>query len=314
MKPRVDVEASSDLDVIVLGGAAMDWVAQVEALPPRDGLAVAHAFARYPGGSAANVAVGLARLGERVGFVGRLGDDENGRLLLHAFEQEGVDTAAIVVQPGLPTATCFIGLDAQGDRVIFALPGASLVETVAELDLTYLGKGQVLYIGPAYTEVATAAATAAREKGAAVFYAPSGAWGSEGLADIRPVLSAVDVLLVSRTEAESLTNQAAPAEAGELLSQAGPSIVIQTWGERGTLVLVDGRLTQVPALAGIQARDTTGAGDAFAAGLVAGRLQGLDWERAARMGNAVAALKIQHVGARNGLPTREEVARFSGIN
>jgi ribokinase len=310
MKPEAGVQASSELDVIVLGGAAMDWVAQVEALPPRDGLALAHAVARFPGGSAANVAVGLARLGRRVGFVGKLGDDENGRSLLRAFEQEGVDTQAILVEEG-PTATCFIGLDAQGDRIIFVLPGASLVETVAELDLTYLSKGQVLYIGPAYAEVATAAATAAREKGATVFYAPGGAWGPDGLADIRPVLSVVDVLLVSRTEATALTGQEAPAEAARLLSQAGPPTVVGTWGEHGALVLVNGCITHVPALAGVQARDTTGAGDAFAAGLVAGFQEGLDWEASARLGSAVAALKIQHVGARSGLPTREEVARFS---
>ena len=310
MKPRADLQASSEFDVIVLGGAAMDWVAQVEALPSRDGLALAHAVARYPGGSAANVAVGLARLGRRVGFVGKLGDDENGRLLLGAFEQERVDTQAILVEEG-PTGTCFIGLDAQGDRIIFVLPGASLVETVAELDLTYLSKGQMLYIGPAYTEVATAAATAAREKGATVVYAPSGAWGPDGLADILPVLSVADVLLVSHTEATALTGHAAPEEAARSLSQAGPSTVVETWGEHGAFVLVDGRITYVPAFGGVQARDTTGAGDAFAAGLVAGFQEGLDWDASARLGSAVAALKIQHLGARSGLPTREEVTRFS---
>ena len=57
--------------------------------------------------------MGVARLGHRVGFVGKLGDDENGQALFRAFEQEGVDTGAIVVEAGRPTATCFISLDAQ---------------------------------------------------------------------------------------------------------------------------------------------------------------------------------------------------------
>ncbi len=300
----------SNLQVVVLGGAAMDWIAQVKALPPKDGLALARSYARFPGGSAANVAVGVARLGHRVGFVGKLGDDENGQALFRAFEQEGVDTGAIVVEAGRPTATCFIGLDAQGDRVIFALPGAALVETVAELDLAYVSRGRVLYIGPAYAEVATAATTAAREKGATIFYAPGGAWGTDGLADIRPILSVVDVLLVSHAEATALTGQTPPAESARLLGQAGPSVVVETWGERGTLVLVNGRITQAPAFPVADVRDTTGAGDAFAAGLIAGFLEGLDWETAARMGCAVAALKIQHVGARSGLPARAKVASF----
>ncbi|MCK4449943.1 MAG: hypothetical protein KAX26_05065, partial [Anaerolineae bacterium] len=132
-------------------------------------------------------------------------------------------------------------------------------------------------------------------------------WGTDGLADIRPILSVVDVLLVSHAEATALTGQTPPAESARLLGQAGPSVVVETWGERGTLVLVNGRITQAPAFPVADVRDTTGAGDAFAAGLIAGFLEGLDWETAARMGCAVAALKIRHLGARSGLPSREEV-------
>jgi len=296
--------------VVVLGGAAVDWVAQVETLPPRDGLVLAHAVARYPGGSAANVAVGLARLGHRVGFVGQVGDDEDGETLLQAFEQEGVDTAAVVTVADRPTAVCFIGLDAQGERIIFALPGASLIETVAELDLAYLCQGEVLYIGPAYPAVAMAAASAAREEGGTVFYAPGGAWGPAGLADMRPVLGLMDVLLVSRTEATALTGQGSPSEAARLLAQEGPPVVIETLGKEGALVLSGGRVAHCPALPVSNVRDTTGAGDAFAAGLVAGIVEGMDWEASARLGSVVAALKIQHVGARAGLPTRREVAQL----
>jgi sugar/nucleoside kinase (ribokinase family) len=68
----------------------------------------------------------------------------------------------------------------------------------------------------------------------------------------------------------------------------------------------------VPSFDVPDAQDTTGAGDGFAAGLIAGFLEGLDWEAAARMGCAVAALKIRHVGARSGLPSREEVQSLLG--
>jgi ribokinase len=71
-------------------------------------------------------------------------------------------------------------------------------------------------------------------------------------------------------------------------------------------------LTYVSPFAVPDAQDTTGAGDAFAAGLIAGFLEGLDWEAAARMGCAVAALKIRHVGARSGLPSRGEVQLLLG--
>jgi len=82
---------------------------------------------------------------------------------------------------------------------------------------------------------------------------------------------------------------------------------VETLGPEGALVANGAGLIRVPAFAVPDAQDTTGAGDAFAAGLIAGFLEYLDWEAAARMGCAVAALKIRHVGARSGLPSREEV-------
>jgi ribokinase len=300
----------SNPQVVVLGGAAVDWVARVESLPRRDSIVLARSCEKFPGGSAANVAVGVARLGYRVGFVGKLGDDENGRLLLQAFEDEKVDTHALIVERGRTTTTCFIGVDAHGERVIFALPGASIIENVEELDLAYLRGSRVLYIGPAYAEVATAALAAAREGGSTIFYAPGGDWGADGLAYIRPLLEQVDVFIMSRTEAQALTGLDSPAEAARLLCDMGPPLVIETLGLEGVLVASGTGLAQVPAFDVPDVRDTTGAGDAFAAGLIAGFLEGLDWEAAARMGCAVAALKIQHVGARSGLPTREKVASF----
>jgi sugar/nucleoside kinase (ribokinase family) len=196
--------------------------------------------------------------------------------------------------------------------MIVALPGAAIIENIAELDLDYLRAARAIYIGPSYPEVAIAAAAAARESEGAVFCAPGGGWGPDALAQLGPVLQRVDVLLVSRAEAAEWTGLPSPSEAIRQLGRMGPPVVIQTLGAEGALVLANSRMTEVPAFPGPPARDTTGAGDAFAAGLVVGFLEGLDWEAAARMGCAVAALKIRHVGARSGLPRREEVQLLLG--
>ena len=288
----------------MLGGAAVDLVARVEELPQRDSLVLARSFERFPGGSAANVAVGLARLGRRVGFVGKLGDDEHGRLLLAAFEEEGVDTRGVLVEAGRPTATCFIAVDDRGERMIVALPGAAVIEKIEELDLDYVRGARAVYIGPSYTEVAAAAA---RESGGTVFYAPGGAHGP--VESLSPILERTDVLLVSRPEALALTGQSAPDEAARVLREMEPQVVVETLGPEGALVASGAGLFRVPSFDVPDAQDTTGAGDAFAAGLIAGFLEGLNWAEAARMGCAVAALKIRHVGARSGLPTREDGAR-----
>lgn len=300
-----------NLDVVVLGGAAVDWVAQVNALPYRDSIVLARSYDRFAGGSAANVAVGLARLGYRTGFLGKLGDDEGGQWLLRAFASEGVDTGALLVEGERQSASCFIAVDEQGERLIVAIPGASLLEDVAELDVSYLQRTRTLYIGPAYPEVAATAIDALHQKGGTVFYAPGGAWGPDGLAGIRPLLEKADVLLLSRAEAEALLGSQTPAQATQALQQAGAPVVIETLGGEGAIVRTRDCLTGIPAFPVSDVRDTTGAGDAFAAGLVAGFLQAEgDWVAAARMGCAAAALKIRHVGARNGLPGLVELQRL----
>ena len=291
----------------------MDWVARVETLPRKDSIVLARSCDKFPGGSAANVAVGVARLGHRVGFVGKLGDDENGQLLLRAFEDEGVDTQSLIVERGRATATCFIAVDERGERMIVALPGVALIERAEELNLEYLRGARAVYIGPPHTEaVAAAVAAAAHENRATVFYAPGGVHWPGGLAPLGPVLERTDVLVVSRTESLALTGCASPDEAAQMLRETGPPVVVQTLGPEGALVASGAHLALVPAFEVPNVRDTTGAGDAFAAGLIAGFLEGLDWEAATRMGCAVAALKIRHVGARSGLPSREEVTQFVG--
>jgi ribokinase len=310
MAEKLDPASPQTLDVVVLGGAAVDWVAQVNSLPRKDGIVLAYSYERFAGGSAANVAVGLARLSCRTGFVGKLGDDEYGQWLLQAFVDEAVHTEALLIEHGCPSASCFIAVDDQGERMIVAIPGASLLEDARELDLAYLQRARALYVGPAYPGVAATAMDVLHGSGGTVFYAPSAAWGPDGLASIRPLVEKADVLLVSRAEAEALLGPHPPARVVEALHSAGASVVIETLGREGAVVLAQDRLTQVAAFSVSDVRDTTGAGDAFAAGLVAGFLEGLNWPAAARMGCAVAALKIRHVGARSGLPTREEVQHF----
>ena len=297
------------LEVVVIGGAAMDWVAQVDQLPGRDELVVADTLSRFPGGSAANVAVGLARLGRRVGFVGKLGDDQAGRTLLQAFHEAKVDSGHTLMEAGRQTAFCFIGLDRGGDRVIFALPGASLIEDPAELDPNYWQGAAALYIGPSYPAVALMAARTGKAAGSILFFAPGGGWGPDGLAELQDTLRLIDVLILSQSEALQLTELPTLTAALQHLAACGPALIVTTRGVEGALLLQDGETVEVPAVPAPSVRDTTGAGDAFAAGLVAGFLEGHSWPAATRYGAMAAALKVGQFGARNGLPTLQEITQ-----
>lgn len=305
------------LDVVVLGGAAMDRVAEVGQLPGKDSLVLAWSDHLFPGGSAANVAVGLARLGHRTGFVGKVGNDAAGQQLMRAFDDEGVDTSALIVEHGSATATCFIAVDPAGERSIVAFPGAALIESVKELHLDYFSSARALYVGPSFPDVALAAIDTVHKTAGTVFYAPSGAWGADGLEGISGLVEQTDVLILSQTEAAALTGRSDAGDSGRLVQGLGPPVVIITLGASGVLVR-QAEVEHIVAPFPVEhVRDTTGAGDAFAAGMISYFLrtpepQSANWTNAATQGCAAAALKIQHLGARNGLPTQSTLAQFTG--
>jgi ribokinase len=241
-----------------------------------------------------------------VRFVGQLGDDENGDFLRQAFEQDGVDTSGIVEIPGYETPTCWVAVDGRGDHAIIALPRDLAAYRSLDLDPQGLTGAQAIYIGPSHTDLACRAAAAAKLNAIPVFYAPSTLSRLVSREELGAVLERTDVLFVSRTEATALADRPSPMEAASVLLEAGPTVIVETVGPEGAFIATGEWTWHVPALSVTERRDTTGAGDAFAAGFVAAFLRGLDLPAAAAVGCAAAALKIPHLGARTGLPNWED--------
>ena len=107
-----------------------------------------------------------------------------------------------------------------------------------------------------------------------------------------------------------LVPQVIPEEASRQLLRKGPQTIIVSLGVDGVLIVEKEKVMKIPAIKIAKVKDTTGAGDALAAGIISGFLGGLSWQQAALQGSAVAAMKIQHTGARTGLPTASEVHKF----
>jgi ribokinase len=289
-----------------LGAAAIDWVAHLEEMPPLDGISFVEDFTSFPGGSGGNVAEGIAHLGRSVRFLGVLGDDEGGRLLLQAFEAAGVDTSYIRVEKNRRSAACFIAVNRHGQRMIFSLGGVAVFDQARDISAGQLAGVKILYIADAYQDVASLAISRL-EPGARVIFNPGGLMASSGKTSLLPILERTDILIVSRVESELLTGCHDLQQACQVLAGTGPKYVLLTRGECG-VILFDGRNTLlVPAIPVKQLVDTTGAGDAFSAGLIVGLLEGLTLEQSTRLGCAVAAHKVQHFGSRNGLPVREQI-------
>jgi len=289
-----------------LGAAAVDWVARVEDMPPLDGISFAVQYTSFPGGSGGNVAEGLARLGHTVCFLGLLGDDEGGRMLLQAFESAGVDISCIRIVKDQRSAACFIAVDRLGQRMIFSLGGVAVCDRVEDIASAELDRAKILFIADAYQEIAHAAISRLGPAGRVVFN-PGGLMVASGLNGLRPILDRTDLLILSRVEAETLTGVTGPEQAYKILVDIGPKAVLLTLGENGVLVFDGKRSTLIPAMPVEHLVDTTGAGDAFSAGVIAGLLEGTTLEQAVRLGCAVSAYKIQYFGSRNGLPDRAEI-------
>lgn len=294
-------------EVLVLGAAAIDMVARIPGMPDRDGFVMADSFNLFPGGSGANIATSLARLGRRAGFLGVLGDDETGKTLMDDFLACGVDTRGILVQQNARSAGCFIAVTPQGERMMIGLGGVALIENPGGINPAWLTACKALLISDAFMDVACHSASAVRAGGGKVFLNPGGWMVASGLDGLKPLLAGADILILNRWEAARLTGCDRLEDALNVLQHTGPGIIIITRGIEGVLLSIFNQVTPIPSIPVRGILDTTGAGDVFIGALICGHLEGMDWEAAARLGLAAAAIKIEHLGARSGQPSREQV-------
>lgn len=307
--------------VIAVGDALVDLIVKVSRYPPRGGNVWGSAMEMRPGGTAANFAVGLARLGVPVAFLGKLGDDAYGRFLLKDLQREGIEATHTVVDRSAYTGAVFIPVDAEGERTFFACAKGAAHTRLRpqEIDSGVMAGAQWLHAtGVCLAEGSAREAilkTMGLAKGAGVPISFDPNLRLEGdlfPAGLREALDVAfhlaEVVLVSADELD-LLDEAESIEAGarEILKD-GAHIVVVKCGEAGAVAVSQDRRVVVPAFP-VTVVDTTGAGDAFDAGFVAGWLQGLDQAEAIRYANAVAALKIMGVGAR-ALPRASEVDHF----
>lgn len=311
-----------DLDVVCLGEALLDF------LPDRRGaLEECERFSPCPGGAPANVATGLARLGARVAFRGVLGDDPFGRLLVRRLEAEGVLCRFRLVADA-PTGLWFVALDARGERTFFS-PNArfSADKRISpdDVDPALLARARWLHVGtsahvlPGGGEALRAAVAAARAAGARVSFDPNvraHLWGD--LADLRAlcddvVLSCALVKLAD-DEIGPCLGERDPERALDRLVACGAELACVTLGAEGAVARRGADLFRIPGER-VEAIDTTGAGDAFVAALLA-RLARVDvrsapaadLERALRFANRAAARVCTFVGAVAGLPRPGDVS------
>ncbi len=301
--------------VVCVGACAMDLIIRVPRLPEADEMVFAEGEpGLFPGGSTANIAAGIARIGVASRFVGKVGDDANGRALREAFAKDGVDVRWLSVDHAGRTAQTVIAVDPSGSRVIYSLGGTALLESADEFTGDILGGAAALYVGEAFPEVARRAMQEARSVGAQVVYGPGPAASWIGMDNLAELMRLADFVLMSRAELRAMTGFDEPEAGARLLLERGVPNVVATLGEQGAACYSrrPGHIagaTWAPSFS-VDVVDTTGAGDAFASGFISSLVEGRPAVECLRRGNACAAMAIGRVGAREALPTSEELEMF----
>jgi len=319
-------------DVICLGEALIDFI------PLESGVHLidVNAFKKAPGGAPANVAAGLAKLGNSSAFVGKVGDDAFGRFLAKTFADAGVDVSRMLFDASARTGLAFVSLTAEGvpEFMFYRNPSADMLLTAEELDGEFIRSarafhyGSITLISEPSKSATEAAIRHASEGGLLISYDPNlrrPLWPSESHAK-REMLAAMSHPHVVKLSEEELAFLFDTSDASDLsglserLLDAYPNIKLLavTRGAEGCYFRTRRAEGRIPGFK-VNAVDTTGAGDGFVAGMLS-RLLDLvpgsdeiealspeDLHGVFRFANAVAGLTTTKRGAISALPSRSEV-------
>ncbi len=307
------------VEVVGIGSCTVDFFALVPKLIGAEEKINAARLEIHAGGVTANNLTQVARLGSSAGWLGLIGDDENGRIIQKEFAEDGMDLSGIEVVKGEHSSFTWIPVDTQGERCIYMFPnitGKITPQHVRERFAPHIRRAKHFHTEASQLPLAPVeeAMRIAKDAGARVvfdldvaasYFAQAGLGSQESLV---AALRWADVLKPCKAAAHELTGESDYERMARGLLKLGPQRVAITMGAEGCLIARPGRVVHVPSLA-VKVVDTTGAGDAFMGGLSYALLQGWDDEKVGLFANACAALCCTKVGAR-AMSRRAEVEAF----
>jgi sugar/nucleoside kinase (ribokinase family) len=295
--------------VVCLGILVADVVARpVDAAPAAGTLALVDSIVLRGGGCALNTSSALTRLGLEAAVIGKVGADAFGDFVVSLLHERGVEGSGVLRDPDAPTSASVVLVDSAGERTFLHNPGANDALRLEEIGEEAFA-GRALHVAGALVlagldgEPTAGILAEARRRGRHTSLDPvfdaSGRWDR-----IVPALPHCDLVTPGRAEAEAITGESKPARAAHRLRAMGAGTAVVTLGPDGCYVAADDFDGLLPAVA-VEAVDGTGAGDAFAAGFLYGRLAGWSTESCARFANAAGALATTAVGAFEGVADLE---------
>jgi len=297
-------------DVVGFGALNVDRLYKVNRIAREDEESFVFEFKEACGGSAANTVVGLARLGLKTGFIGKVAKDREGRLLLEEFRREGVNTEGIVVAEKGRSGVVLGFVDKKGERALYVDPGVNDQIEFSEVNVEYARNTRILHLTSFVGEKSFETQkrlVEALPSDVLVSFDPGALYARRGLTSLKPIIERVYVMLPNEMELRLLSGKGYKAGAKTLINE-GVSVVAVKLGEKGCYV-TDSEESHLLKPFKTEVVDTTGAGDAFNTGFLYGLIKNKNLKECGTLGNLVAAHCITKIGARTGLPRLPELKR-----
>ncbi|TRO53928.1 carbohydrate kinase family protein [Candidatus Bathyarchaeota archaeon] len=303
----------SRFDVVGFGALNLDKLFKVNKLAKAEEESFVVEYAEACGGSAANTAVGLARLGSEVGYIGKVGCDREGDVLIQDFCKEGVNTDGVVRAQQGKSGVVMGFVDKKGARALYVNPGVNDNINIDEVNPRYASQAQFLhltsFVGEESFQTQKKLLDAIPDD-TKVSFDPGALYARKGYVALEPIIRKTYVLMPNALELTILTGEISYRKGADIMINKGVKIVAVKLGSDGCYV-TDGHEQHLIEPFKVDVIDTTGAGDAFCAGFLRGLVTGKSLFKCGRLGNFVASRCVMKMGARAGLPAAEDLELLS---
>ena len=308
--------------ILCIGSLTTDVIVKHASTVPTAGtLRSVESITTHVGGCASNAAIDLAKLGVPVVFSGKTGKDSFGSFVKETLTQNGVDTRGLVADDKVSTTVSIVCVYESGERSFLYQPGSSSEFRLEDIDKSLVDECDIIFYAGAMLmqsldgEPIAELMKYAKSKGK--YTVMDTAWDFEDiwLPKVKAVIPHLDLFMPSIEEAQKITGEEDINKVADKLFTLGAKNVIVKAGKNGALVCpADGERRMMPTYLKFKPVDTTGAGDSFCAGFLAGLAQGWDYYESAAFANAVGTHCIMCVGASTGIKPIGETLKFMEEN
>jgi sulfofructose kinase len=289
--------------VLGVGLSTVDLIGKVKGFPEPDKLSFMSEFDIQIGGPVSNAITALSRLGVETKWIGKVGNDDFGRLILKGMEMENINIKDVAIDEKMPSPLSFIIVTESGERSIIFYPGCSNAMG-REIPREIIQNASIIHLDGTFVDAAFQVASMARELGVKVSL--DAGFTFPALEDL---LKMTDIFIPNYDMAKDLAKEEDVNVCLKKIWDMGPSLVVITKGGEGSWGYEGGQILKQDAIK-VKAVDTTGCGDAFHGGFLYGELRGWELQRKLLFASAYASVKATSLGGRKGLPTMKGMELF----